>query len=342
MRSIHALLSTLLYLVPLSTSYNVGYVRRTVSVKLPDDSQQKYPTTPDATSINVPVSIWSPTDNQPSSLSTPVEYDYTIDIRSIARLLLGLPLPSFSFLRKTIPLPSPPNVLPESIPPTLTSLPIIVFNHGYLGSRLDLHPLLSNLSSHGIICVSPDYPETLSGSYPVPPTLTRTLILTSVLSTVRSLYPVSNLVGLIGHSLGSSITSTYDTGNPTSPRCCIAGFRGADDTSETSPFLVIASDGDGVCPSEFVKGRVEDMKMRGSNEVKGIYLSSFNHIDFLSSGTNDAMVDFLSPLLPIARTLKVPLLDFDKYAEIPKSEECRVAIEGDIIEFFKDNLGVKP
>lgn len=84
------------------------------------------------------------------------------------------------------------------------------------------------------------------------------------------------------------------------------------------------------------------MKMRGSNEVKGIYLSSFNHIDFLSSGTNDAMVDFLSPLLPIARTLKVPLLDFDKYAEIPKSEECRVAIEGDIIEFFKDNLGVKP
>mmetsp|Transcript_37057 Transcript_37057/g.99950 ORF Transcript_37057/g.99950 Transcript_37057/m.99950 type:complete len:126 (-) Transcript_37057:296-673(-) len=39
-----------------------------------------------------------------------------------------------------------------------------------------------------------------------------------------------------------------------------------------------------------------------------------NHISFLSARTNDAMVDYLSPLLPLAKGLGVPLLDFDKYA----------------------------
>lgn len=38
-----------------------------------------------------------------------------------------------------------------------------------------------------------------------------------------------------------------------------------------------------------------------------------NHISFLSEGTNAAMIDFLSPLLPLARYLEIPVLDFDKY-----------------------------
>ena len=37
------------------------------------------------------------------------------------------------------------------------------------------------------------------------------------------------------------------------------------------------------------------------------------HISFLSSRTNDAMVEVLSPLLPVARAVGVPVLDFDKY-----------------------------
>ena len=37
------------------------------------------------------------------------------------------------------------------------------------------------------------------------------------------------------------------------------------------------------------------------------------HISFLSSRTNDAMVEVLSPLLPVARAIGVPVLDFDKY-----------------------------
>ena len=37
------------------------------------------------------------------------------------------------------------------------------------------------------------------------------------------------------------------------------------------------------------------------------------HISFLSSRTNDAMVEVLSPLLPVARAVGVPVLDFDVY-----------------------------
>eukprot|EP00793_Prasinoderma_coloniale_P003932 PRCOL_00006773-RA len=45
------------------------------------------------------------------------------------------------------------------------------------------------------------------------------------------------------------------------------------------------------------------------------------HISFLSARTNDAMVDVLSPLLPLAEALDVPLLDFDVYSNSRDSDE---------------------
>ena len=45
------------------------------------------------------------------------------------------------------------------------------------------------------------------------------------------------------------------------------------------------------------------------------------HISFLSSRTNDAMVDVLGPLLPVARLLGVPVLDFDRYEVTRDSDE---------------------
>ena len=38
-----------------------------------------------------------------------------------------------------------------------------------------------------------------------------------------------------------------------------------------------------------------------------------NHISFLSGGVNDSMVGYLSPLLPVAQALGIPVLDFDRY-----------------------------
>ena len=51
------------------------------------------------------------------------------------------------------------------------------------------------------------------------------------------------------------------------------------------------------------------------------------HISFLSSRTNDAMVDVLSPLLPVARLLNVPVLDFDVYATTRDSD----AVAADLV-----------
>ena len=45
------------------------------------------------------------------------------------------------------------------------------------------------------------------------------------------------------------------------------------------------------------------------------------HISFPSSRTNDAMVDVLGPLLPVARLLGVPVLDFDRYQVTRDSDE---------------------
>ena len=45
------------------------------------------------------------------------------------------------------------------------------------------------------------------------------------------------------------------------------------------------------------------------------------HISFLSSRTNDAMVEVLSPLLPAARALGVPVLDFDRYQVARDSDD---------------------
>lgn len=50
-----------------------------------------------------------------------------------------------------------------------------------------------------------------------------------------------------------------------------------------------------------------------------------NHISFLASRTNDAMIETLSPLLPVAKALNIPMLDFDVYAEALDSD--RVAAE---------------
>jgi hypothetical protein len=51
------------------------------------------------------------------------------------------------------------------------------------------------------------------------------------------------------------------------------------------------------------------------------------HISFLSSRTNDAMVDMLGPLLPVARLLNVPVLDFDVYARTRDSD----AVAADLV-----------
>ena len=60
-------------------------------------------------------------------------------------------------------------------------------------------------------------------------------------------------------------------------------------------------------------------------------------ISFLSAETNKAMISLLSPLLPVARVLEVPVLDFDTYLELQDSEEVAAATLPLIEDFFCKN-----
>ena len=59
-----------------------------------------------------------------------------------------------------------------------------------------------------------------------------------------------------------------------------------------------------------------------------------NHISHLSSEVNDAMISFLSPLLPIAKFLKNSVLDFDKYVDSRDSIATGSIFEANYIKLF--------
>ena len=50
------------------------------------------------------------------------------------------------------------------------------------------------------------------------------------------------------------------------------------------------------------------------------------HVSFLAPDVNVEMQNFLGPLLPVARFLKIPVLDFDRYGLLydaePTAEKC--------------------
>jgi len=53
------------------------------------------------------------------------------------------------------------------------------------------------------------------------------------------------------------------------------------------------------------------------------------------------MVDFLSPLLPVARALSIPLLDFDKYAISKDSRACNDVVVPLVVEYLKQKMKMK-
>jgi len=63
-----------------------------------------------------------------------------------------------------------------------------------------------------------------------------------------------------------------------------------------------------------------------------------NHISFLAGNVNDSMVSFLSPLLPVAQTLSIPVLDFDRYKESRDSVVTASVTVPLIFGFFRQFL----
>ena len=63
-----------------------------------------------------------------------------------------------------------------------------------------------------------------------------------------------------------------------------------------------------------------------------------NHISFLAEEPNDAMVQFLSPLLPVARAANIPVLDFDKYQVSRDSKETGNVVIPLVVDYMKQMM----
>lgn len=259
--------------------------------------------------------------------------------------------------------------------PTTTARPVVLLAHGFLGSRFDLSHLAEELASQGFICLSPEYPESLASSYDAKKStqeqeqqLDRTTINQALLQAINDqmkIQPTS--FGIVGHSLGcGTVTST---GDDTWTRVCIAGppvrrGNGGEEQSRSlgGNLLAIASLNDGLVtrsrlesmiPMDFARLQEEDVLTRsattngGGDDTftfpeKSILImdrpDAPNHISFLAGNANDAMVSFLSPLLPVAQALSIPVLDFDKYKVSRDSDATAKVVIPIISSFLRQNM----
>ena len=245
-----------------------------------------------------------------------------------------------------------------------SSYPTVLLAHGFLGSRFDLSHLGETLASNGFLVLSPEYPESLSSSYDISQSTAftgrrdstdRTLITNTLLTTLTTKWGIEPAsYGIVGHSLGCGTVDT--TGDEHWTRVCIAGFP----SLRGSNCLFIGSINDGAVPA---LRSVETLKQNNfvflnTNEDEKQQLSwnsdttlpsraalifrnintAPNHISFLAEGPNNAMVEFLSPLLPLARLVGIPLLDFDKYQVSRDSKVTSDVVIPLIVEYMKQNM----
>ena len=173
--------------------------------------------------------------------------------------------------------------------------------------------------------------------------------------------------GLFGHSAGAGTTlkqpGTYSLG-----RCALCpGYRGYE---ESDPLLVIASEGDAVnqllvsngvdvqenLRAEAEAGRETRMYTRASEVYAeksppqrgaliykdgGVLPAGAsqlpNHISFLWTGVDEAMIELLSPFLPVAKALRLFVLDFDTYLEARDAEVTAADVAPAVLRFFAAN-----
>lgn len=281
--------------------------------------------------VDVPVAMWFKPDEDDLVLSQKndnVVYSHRISVKRIGSLLAGLDfIPEF--VAKDFQLG--PTTTAKAVDGESMSFPsdrpVVLLAHGFLGSRFDLSHLAEELAQQGFVCFSPEYPESLASSYTKMDGLDRGKINDRLLGTIQNDLGIkAKSYGIVGHSLGCGTATT--TGDDSWTRVCIAGppVR-RDGVKVGGNILAITSLNDGLVtlsrlesmlPSDFA--RLQEATMM-SNPLPSRAVLIFdredapNHISFLAGNVNDSMVSFLSPLLPVAQALSIPVLDFDKYKE---------------------------
>lgn len=309
-------------------------------------------------SIKVPVSCWFPmtsSEGEQRHQAAP-DYPYRISLQKIAKLLANWELPSF-FVRSFRVIPSRPLVDGVDQPFPSNDLPVVLLAHGYLGSRFDLSHLAEMLGEQGFVCIAAEYPESLAASYEPCPGLDRRKINESLLKSLRNDWQIKAAsFGIVGHSLGCS--TALQIGDKSWARVLVSGFpRTPDGRFASSNFLLVTSTNDGVV-SRFLRGvnavpddvAILNDNFFGQDKEAPIPRRSAlifeqpdgpNHISFLTEGVNDAMINFLSPLLPLARLFNIPVLDFDRYAISRDSVQTSAIVLPLILRYLVQEMVVK-
>lgn len=208
----------------------------------------------------------------------------------------------------------------------------------------------------GFICVSAEYPESLAASYPVEEGLDRSIITKAVLDDLEGKWNIkATAKGIVGHSLGCG--TALKTGDDSWARVLVAGFTRSYEDGAPIPgdILFISSTNDVTAsfskfggkkniPADIVQ--LDESKLSELTKLPPRATLVFdrpdapNHISFLSEGVNDAMIDLLSPLLPIAETLKIPVLDFDKYKISRDSDATAQIVVPLITKYLRQQMKV--
>ena len=100
----------------------------------------------------------------------------------------------------------------------------------------------------------------------------------------------------------------------------------------------------GMIPREFTSLEEMELNIASDSKLPSRSVLVFdrpdapNHISFLSASANDSMVEFLSPLLPVAQALNIPVLDFDKYKTSRDSEATAEVVIPLVAQFLKQNM----
>ena len=312
--------------------------------------------------VTVPVACWIPSKNNdasPTASLSSVSYDHRISVRRIGQLLAKWDfIPEFTSrdftLSPTSPYVSTGADLPSSDD---KGIPVVILAHGYLGSRYDLSHLAEQLANEGFLCLAPEYPESLAASYERMDGLDRAVINDRLLKAIANEWklPVSKF-GMVGHSAGCG--TALKTGDASWTRVCISGIPLAvqrDGTPMPDNVLYVTSTNDFVMkrfatdplPTESFDLITEDSlpSLLGNNKkipTKAIYQldrpDGPNHISFLAEGTNNAMIDLLSPLLPVAQALDIPVLDFDQYQKSKDSVATAKVYQPLVIQYLKQQM----
>ncbi len=281
--------------------------------------------------VDVPVAMWFKPDEHDlasSQKNDRIVYSHRISVKRIGSLLAGLDfIPDF--VAKDFQLT--PTTTAKSVDGGEMSYPnnrpVVLLAHGFLGSRFDLSHLAEELAQQGFVCLSPEYPESLASSYMRIDGLDRGKINDRLIDSIKNEMGIkAKSYGIVGHSLGCGTATS--TGDNSWTRVCIAGppVR-RDGVKVGGNILAITSLNDGLVtldrlesmlPSDFTRlqeATMMDKPLPSKSVIIFDRDDAPNHISFLAGNTNDSMVSFLAPLLPVAQALSIPVLDFDKYKE---------------------------